>query len=59
VTLACVRDADGGASYDSGAGRSWCLEHMAVPEAGLATDRPVYVRLDVRALEPREIAAFR
>jgi hypothetical protein len=36
------------------AAESWCLEHISVPEAGLATDRPVYVRLDVRALEEKD-----
>jgi hypothetical protein len=33
---------------------SWCLDHLAVPAAGLTESAPVYVRLDVRALEPKE-----
>jgi hypothetical protein len=33
---------------------SWCLEHLAVPATGLTETAPVYLRLDVRALEQRE-----
>lgn len=35
------------------AAESWCLDHLSIPAAGLAADRPVYVRLDVRAQDPR------
>jgi hypothetical protein len=36
------------------AAEAWCLDHIAVPAAGLETDRPVYVRLDVRAVEEKD-----
>ena len=36
------------------AAESWCLDHLSVPAGGLTTDKPVYVRLDVRAQEPKE-----
>ena len=32
----------------------WCVETMSVPLAGLPNDRPVVVRLDVRAQNPKE-----
>jgi hypothetical protein len=35
------------------AAESWCLDNLSVPVAGLPVDKPVYVRLDVRAQEPR------
>jgi hypothetical protein len=36
------------------AAESWCLDHLSVPAGGLATDKPVYVRLDIRAQEPKD-----
>jgi hypothetical protein len=42
------------AHLSASAAESWCLDHIAVPIAGLSTDRPLFVRLDVRALEPRD-----
>ena len=36
------------------AAEAWCLDHLSIPAAGLATDKPVYVRLDVRAQAPKE-----
>lgn len=42
------------AHLTAAAAESWCLDHIAVPTTGLATDRPVFVRLEVRAVEPRD-----
>jgi hypothetical protein len=36
------------------AAESWCLDHLSVPASGLATEKPVYVRLDIRAQEPKD-----
>jgi hypothetical protein len=36
------------------AAESWCLDHLSVPSSGLATEKPVYVRLDIRAQEPKD-----
>jgi hypothetical protein len=42
------------AHLSADAAESWCLDHLAMPTGGLAFDKPVYVRLDVRAQEPKE-----
>ena len=36
------------------AAQSWCLKHLSLPLVGLTSDRPVRVRLDVRAEDPKE-----
>lgn len=36
------------------AAESWCLDHLSIPAGGLTSDKPVYVRLDVRAQEPKD-----
>jgi hypothetical protein len=36
------------------AAESWCLDNIAVPIAGLPVDKPIYVRLDIRAEEPKD-----
>lgn len=36
------------------AAERWCLDNIAVPASGLELDRPVYVRLDVRAIEEKD-----
>lgn len=36
------------------AAEAWCLDHLSIPAGGLTTDKPVFVRLDVRAKEPKE-----
>jgi hypothetical protein len=36
------------------AAESWCVDNMALPASGLRGDQPFYVRLDVRAVEPRQ-----
>src|SRR4051794_23796901 len=36
------------------AAESWCLDHLSVPVAGLGTDKPVIVRLDIRAQESKD-----
>jgi hypothetical protein len=40
------------------AAEAWCLDHIAVPATGLSTDRPVYVRLDVRAVEQKDLRRY-
>jgi len=47
-------DRTSAAHLTADAAESWCLDHLSVPTAGLAVDKPVYVRLDVRAQEPRD-----
>lgn len=36
------------------AAEAWCLDHLSVPAGGLTTDKPVYVRLDIRAQESKD-----
>ena len=36
------------------AAESWCLDNLSIPVAGLPLDKPVYLRLEVRAQEPRD-----
>lgn len=36
------------------AAESWCLDNIGIPVTGLPLDKPVYVRLDVRAQEAKE-----
>ena len=33
---------------------AWCLESLAISAAGLAPDRPFYLRLEMRAAGPKE-----
>lgn len=40
------------------AAESWCLDHIAVPSTGLDISRPVFVRLDVRAVEEKEARRY-
>lgn len=54
-----VRTARASASHlTAEAAEAWCLDHISIPAADLATDRAVYVRLDVRALEERDRRRF-
>ena len=39
---------------DAQAAEAWCLDNIAVPSSGLPPERPVWVRLDIRAQDPRE-----
>ncbi len=39
------------------ASESWCLNNLAVPAPSLAPDLPFWLRLEVRAEDPREAAA--
>jgi hypothetical protein len=34
----------------------WCLENLAVSAAGLAADRPVFLRLELRSTDPKEFS---
>lgn len=36
------------------AAESWCLDRLSVPVGGLGTDKPVIVRLDIRAQESKD-----
>jgi hypothetical protein len=36
------------------AAEAWCLDHLALPAAGLPPARPFWIRLEVRAEDPRE-----
>jgi hypothetical protein len=38
---------------DANAAEAWCLDNIAVASSGLPTDKPVWVRLDIRAQENR------
>jgi hypothetical protein len=42
----------------SRAAEAWCLEQTALPTASLAPDRPFWLRLEVRAEDPRERPAI-
>jgi hypothetical protein len=54
-SVARVRSARASAAHlSASAAEAWCLDNLAVPTTGLSTDRPVYVRLEVRALEQRD-----
>jgi hypothetical protein len=49
-----MRSARASASHlSTEAAQNWCLDHLAAPIGGLAVDKPVRVRLDIRAQEPR------
>lgn len=37
------------------AAEAWCVGNMSFSPSGLATDRPLYLRLEVRAQDPREM----
>jgi hypothetical protein len=39
------------------AAEAWCFESMSISAAGLATDRPLWVRLDLRVEDGRQPAA--
>jgi hypothetical protein len=41
----------------SAAAEAWCLSSLALDTAGLAADRPFFVRLELRAEDPRDQAA--
>lgn len=43
-----------GSHLTAQAAHSWCLENVALPTAGLAEDRPLYLQLDVQAAGPKE-----
>jgi len=36
------------------AAENWCLDNLNIPIAGLPLDKPVYLRLEVRAQEPKD-----
>jgi hypothetical protein len=36
------------------AAETWCLDNIAVSSAGLPLDTPVWIRLDIRAQDPRD-----
>ncbi|HVW11080.1 MAG TPA: hypothetical protein VHC90_20990 [Bryobacteraceae bacterium] len=38
------------------AAESWCLDNLAILRAGLPSDRPLYLRLDLRVEDPRDQA---
>jgi hypothetical protein len=38
----------------AGAAESWCLDNLSIPIAGLPLDKPVYLRLEIRAQEPKD-----
>ncbi len=33
---------------------AWCLESLAISTSGIAPDKPFWVRLDLRAVDPRD-----
>lgn len=50
-----MRSARASASHLSAeAAEIWCLDHLSVPVGGLSTDKPVIVRLDIRAQEAKD-----
>jgi hypothetical protein len=50
-----MRTAQGSVSHlTSAAAESWCLDNMAFPSAGLPPDQPIWIRLEVRAQDPKE-----
>ena len=36
---------------------SWCLEHLSLPSSGLAPDKPLWLKLEVRGAESRDQVA--
>jgi len=47
------------ASHLSVAGaEAWCLQSMSISSTGIAPDRPIWLRFDLRVADPREEAAI-
>src|SRR6476620_2264764 len=54
-SVARMRSTQGSASHlTAAAAETWCLENMAFSTSGLPLDQPVWIRLEVRAQEPKE-----
>lgn len=54
-----MRSTQGSAAHlTAGAAEAWCLDHMAFSSSGIPGDMPVWVRLEVRAQEPKEQASI-
>ena len=50
-----MRTARASASHLSAeAAEAWCLDHLSAPVAGLSSDKPVFARLEVRAVEGKD-----
>lgn len=45
-------------NMSAGATEQWCLENMAINTAGLAPDRPFWLQLDMRTVDPRELSSI-
>lgn len=43
-----------GSRLSASAAELWCLDSMSISTAGLAPDRPFWLRLEVRAAEPKD-----
>lgn len=39
------------------AAESWCLENLLVPVSSLPADKPLWARLEIRSVEPRDVGA--
>jgi hypothetical protein len=54
-SVARMRSTQGSVSHlTAAAAEAWCLDNMAFSTSGLPIDKPVWIRLEVRAQEPKE-----
>lgn len=54
VTVPGARSA---ANLSAAATEAWCLENMAITAAGLASDQPFWLQLDMRPADQRELSS--
>ena len=54
-SVARMRSKQSSASNLSASGaEAWCIENISLPVSGLPQDAPIYIRLEIRAQDPRE-----
>jgi len=46
-----------GMRLSAASAESWCLDNLFVPATGLPADQPLWARLEIRTVEPKELLA--